>query len=209
MPESDIYKFAIDSISAHVAILDGSGVISETNRAWREFAQANDFIGPVDCIGMNYLTVCDTAEADSSEETAVIAAGIRKVINGSLQEFFIHYPCHSPSKKRWFALRAVRFRGPGDRKAIITHENITPIIKAQESLKKKETELEEEKIKLEETNVALKVLLARREYDRKHMEESVLVNVKELIQPYIEKLLNKPASKKRPHLCRANRSTFE
>jgi hypothetical protein len=37
----DIYKVALDSISAHVAILDKSGLILETNRAWRDFGLAN------------------------------------------------------------------------------------------------------------------------------------------------------------------------
>ena len=186
MNNHDIYKIAIDSISAHVAILDDSGVILETNRAWSEFAQANDFVGQVDCVGTNYLTICDAAGDDL---TADIAKGIKQVIEGSIKEYFTHYPCHSPTEERWFALRAVPYRGSGDRKVIISHENITPLIKAQELLKNKEKELQKEKAKLEETNVALKVLLAQREYDRKKMEESVLVNVKELIQPYVEKLL--------------------
>jgi DNA-binding CsgD family transcriptional regulator len=43
---------------------------------------------------------------------------------------------------------------------------------------------------LEELNVALKVLLQKREDDKKNLEENYLQNVKDLILPYIEKLKN-------------------
>jgi len=41
---------------------------------------------------------------------------------------------------------------------------------------------------LEETNTALKVLLKRRDEDKTEYEEKVLLNVKELVVPYLEKL---------------------
>jgi DNA-binding CsgD family transcriptional regulator len=43
---------------------------------------------------------------------------------------------------------------------------------------------------MEELNAALKVLLKRREEDKENLQENVLVNIKELILPYIEKLKN-------------------
>jgi DNA-binding CsgD family transcriptional regulator len=43
---------------------------------------------------------------------------------------------------------------------------------------------------MEELNAALKVLLKRREEDKENLQENVLVNVEELIFPYIEKLKN-------------------
>lgn len=41
---------------------------------------------------------------------------------------------------------------------------------------------------LEEMNTALKVLLKRRDEDRAELEEKILFNIKELIEPYLEKL---------------------
>lgn len=48
--------------------------------------------------------------------------------------------------------------------------------------------LEEEKTKLEEAYTALKVLLNRRENDKKNIENQVVANVKELVEPYLAKL---------------------
>lgn len=192
MPRQNIYKIAIDSISAHVAILDANGTILETNRAWKEFASANDYAGPHDWTGLNYLKICDIAASKPTDEAAIVAKGIRQVVAGEIEEFFINYPCHSPQEKRWFALRVVRFREPGTQKVILTHENITPLVQIQNTLVKKENELREKSVKLEESNIALKVLLKHREEDRRQLENRMLANVRTLVLPYVEKLSDIP-----------------
>jgi PAS domain S-box-containing protein len=49
-------------------------------------------------------------------------------------------------------------------------------------------ELKIERSNLEEANIALQVLLEKRQEDKKEIEDSALTNVKELIVPYIEKI---------------------
>jgi PAS domain S-box-containing protein len=49
-------------------------------------------------------------------------------------------------------------------------------------------ELKIEKSNLEEANIAMQVLLDKRQKDKKETEDNVLTNVKELIVPYIEKI---------------------
>jgi len=60
---------------------------------------------------------------------------------------------------------------------------------AEEMLREKEKELELKTRNLEEVNTALKVLLKRRDEDKTELEEKVLSNLKELIVPYLEKLI--------------------
>ena len=192
MPENDIYRIALNSLSAHVAILDEDGVIIETNRSWEEFGLENDIQGPPDCIGMNYLEVCENSTEEPGDIPSVIAIGIRRVMNGEIREFFIDYPCHSPTEERWFALRVVPFREKDSRKTILTHENITPLIKVQQNLADKERELQDKSIGLEESNIALKVLLKQREEDRNLLEENMLKNVRTLILPFVEQLSEAP-----------------
>jgi PAS domain S-box-containing protein len=65
------------------------------------------------------------------------------------------------------------------------------ISERKNSLKKlleREKELEEQSKKLDESNVALRVLLRRVETDKREVENDVLLNVKDLIFPYIDKL---------------------
>jgi len=65
-----------------------------------------------------------------------------------------------------------------------------------DALKNREKDLEIKTSNLEEMNSALKVLLQRREDDRKELEEKVLSNVKELVVLYLEKLRNTSLDKK-------------
>jgi PAS domain S-box-containing protein len=60
--------------------------------------------------------------------------------------------------------------------------------RAEEQLRKRETELEAQSQHLEEVNTALRVLLKQREGDRKEFQENVLTNVKELVNPYLVRL---------------------
>lgn len=192
MGTTDLYREVVNSISAHVAIIDGEGVILETNRAWDEFANENEIEQSFQSIGTNYLNICDVAtdlESEDSVEASEVAQGIRGVLNGKLSEFMTHYPCHSPEQKRWFVVRVVPLREEQEAKAIVTHENITPIMEMQEALREKEIELLQEREKLEETNTALRVLLRQRDEDKTRLEETVYNNVDRLVLPYIEKLL--------------------
>ena len=192
MVATDLYKEVVDSISAHVAIIDENGIILETNRAWDQFANDNEMEDTFQSVGTNYLNICELATADESQESAEamkVARGIRGVLTGELSEFMTHYPCHSPEQKHWFVVRVVPFREVQVAKAIVTHENITPIMEMQETLKEKEIELTQEREKLEETNTALRVLLRQRDEDRTRLEETVYNNVDRLVLPYLEKLL--------------------
>jgi hypothetical protein len=185
----DIYKVALDSISAHVAILDETGLILETNRAWRDFGLANGIQIEPSCIGLNYLETCDQASKTAFDEPAVIVAGIRQIFRGEIEEFFVDYPCHSPTEERWFVLRIVRFRDPEHNRAVMSHENITPLMLVHRDLAAKEQNLRDQTEKLAESNIALKVLLDHRQKDRVQLEENMLANVRTLILPYIQRLM--------------------
>jgi DNA-binding CsgD family transcriptional regulator len=201
MLDSNLYQVIIDSMSAHVAILNEHGVILETNRSWQDFARENEMVEPCDSIGINYLETCEDPPGNHGEEGSAVAEGIRKVLGGELHEFLTHYPCHSPNKKRWFAVRVVPFRDDKSSHVIVTHENITPIIEIQKELEAKEVELRGERERLEETNIALRVLLRQRDEDKTRIEETIYVNVDRLVLPYLEQLLQGKLSDKQRTLA--------
>jgi PAS domain S-box-containing protein len=80
----------------------------------------------------------------------------------------------------------MEFDGRGYICAIV--RDITERKKTEDSLKRREEQLQVESNRLEEANTALKVLLKHREDDKKEMEEKFLSNVKELVLPYVDKL---------------------
>jgi two-component system cell cycle sensor histidine kinase/response regulator CckA len=116
---------ALDALTAHVAILDERGVILATNRAWRNFAAQNGLPTAPVSEGTNYLTACDEAAAQSVTEAAQMAQGLRQVIAGEKPEFFLEYPCHTPTEQCWFLCRVTRFASGGPVRLVVAHENIT------------------------------------------------------------------------------------
>lgn len=188
MAGAELYKMVVDSLSAQVAILDENGIILETNLAWQKFGLENGMPEDYDPVGTSYFTSCETSDTSSENSPLNVAEGIRQVLAGELAEFFHQYPCHGPQEERWFVVRVVPFLDTKQKKIIVTHENITPVVLIQKELEKKEQELVHRKEQLEEANIALRVLLRQRDEDRQRIEETVYGNVDRLVLPYIERM---------------------
>jgi DNA-binding CsgD family transcriptional regulator len=180
----------LDSLSAHIAILDANGVILETNQAWRDYSTQSGVPAGFEYRGINYLEICDATTGEDAEIARRVAAGIRAVIEGEIKEFLLDYPCHSGNRKHWYYLRAMRMSVSKPVRVVASHEEITALKLIEEELHQSREKLNEQKQSLEEANIALKVLLKQRENDRIELEKKVLMNVKEMVFPYVEKLKN-------------------
>jgi PAS domain S-box-containing protein len=82
--------------------------------------------------------------------------------------------------------KLINYEGARSILGIVT--DITDRKKAENALKEKDKELEQQAQHLEEVNTALKVLLEHREQEKQELEENLLGNIKKLVFPYLEKL---------------------
>jgi len=73
-------------------------------------------------------------------------------------------------------------------KVSVSVVDVTKPKRAQEVLQKREAALEARTSELEEVNNALSILLKRIEEDKRELEEKTLLNVKQLVLPYVEKI---------------------
>jgi PAS domain S-box-containing protein len=126
IPPSDIASETLDSLVAHVAVLDEHGVIVLTNASWKQFATEN---GGVSTLAGDYLAICDAAVEDPYAEAA--AHGIRAILSGKRRRFDLEYPCHAPGRERWFMLRAVRHRA-GPLRVVVQHDDISARRRAED-----------------------------------------------------------------------------
>jgi PAS domain S-box-containing protein len=76
----------------------------------------------------------------------------------------------------------------GQPASIVIIRDITERKQAEKALHQRESELQIYADELEEVNTALRVLLKRREEDKTELEEKILINVKELVAPCLERL---------------------
>lgn len=126
----------LNSIGAHVAILNEKGDIVYVNKAWTDFALTNGL--QANQVGENYLSVCDRAIGPGANEAAQVATNIRKVISGQLTSFSMQYTFQSGRQRRWFKMDVTRFRKPGPAYVVINQDDITHLKYVEEALQASE-----------------------------------------------------------------------
>ncbi|QUV99172.1 PAS domain S-box protein [Chloracidobacterium sp. MS 40/45] len=124
----------LDTLSAHIAILDRNGVILEVNEAWKRFARENGLQTDNFGVGLNYLSICEQATGPESEVAQALARGIRQVMAGKAA-YTLEYPCHSPWARRWFVARIARFAEAPGAPIVVAHEDVTGQHLAREQLR--------------------------------------------------------------------------
>ena len=132
----------LNSLTANIAVMDRGGNIVAINAAWERFARANGAI-PLEktSTGVNYLKAIQESTGDYSDNAKEALAGIQALLDGSLQEFSLEYPCHSSTEKRWFLLYGAPLASPKGG-AVVSHIDITRRKLAEETLQKAHEELE-------------------------------------------------------------------
>ena len=143
----------LNSLSAHVCVLDKEGVILRTNDAWKEFARSSldRTVAGVD-VGQNYLDVCRRAIAGGESIAQIALGGIEAVLAGSEPSFSREYACHSPEEKRWFLMLVTPLKGAQG--VVISHTDISRRVRI-------ELELEKHLVKLSEKQKELESLTAK------------------------------------------------
>ena len=128
----------LDSLAAHIAILDENGTIIQVNRAWnRCFAQriqglscvadpdapeAEDPPPPAGAsVGANYLEVCRNTKGREAPYAQDVLAGLEAVLAGRQPEFNYVYRCAWPVEVLEVLLTATSMPGGG---AVVAHQEI-------------------------------------------------------------------------------------
>lgn len=174
------------------AILDNIPDIAWLKDREGSFIAVNEAFGkacglkPENVIGLTDLDIwpADLAEKYREDDKKVIECGRRKQVEEPLVD--------KDGKEIWIETIKTPI---SDKKGEITGtagiaRDITRRKRAEDELKKHKYELETKSRNLEELNIALGVLLKKREGDKLQMEQQIVSNVRELIMPYMEKLKN-------------------
>lgn len=116
---------SLDSLSSNIAVLDETGNIIAVNKRWKEFGNQNGLKEKDFCVGINYISICENAVGENSEDAKFVASEIKRLLMGEKTEFHFEYPCHSKNEKRWFVAHFTSFEHDKKPKVIVAHENIT------------------------------------------------------------------------------------
>ena len=137
----DFAQSTMDSLAAHVAVIDEHGEVIATNAAWAHFARENGGRKVQTGLGSNYLAACDAATGDTYASRA--AEALRAILEGLLDGFTMEYPCHAPGEERWFVLRADPHRSAGPTRVVVQHTDVSERRRAEDSARMRSRLLDE------------------------------------------------------------------
>jgi PAS domain S-box-containing protein len=144
MRESEgLSQAVLGSISTQIAVLDKKGKIIAVNDAWTRFTLEN---GGKKYLrrtgeGVSYFNVCRRAEGADAAGALEAWRGIQAVLDGSQSHFTLEYPCHSPTRHRWFTLSVNPLLGSSGG-VVVTHYDITARKQAEEAASRYRAQLE-------------------------------------------------------------------
>ncbi|MEM6264852.1 MAG: ATP-binding protein, partial [Bacteroidota bacterium] len=140
---TDFTKAVLGSLAAHISVIDNNGHIIAINEAWKQFSKENGgrSLKNSTGVGSNYLETCKKSADRGDEQAKEAYDGIIRVLSGELLQFFMEYPCHTPTRKKWFMMRVTPLGG-GHKGAVISHTDITERKLAEEQLQLHTKELE-------------------------------------------------------------------
>lgn len=172
----------IDALSANVAILNLDASICAVNAAWRRFAEQNGCQSPAYCLGMDYLEVCRQAE-HVSPEARITAAALAAVMAGTTASSSLSYTLPLEDGLHHFKLSISRITLPFRDCIVVSHEDVTAVIRLEEQRRAHAVELIETQDR-ERRQIARELhdttaqhltaigLLSKIIFDRRHSEES-------------------------------------
>ncbi|OYW21331.1 MAG: hypothetical protein B7Z52_01025, partial [Burkholderiales bacterium 12-64-5] len=155
---AETQSMILNSLPAHIAVLDPQGFILVVNESWRRFASANVMQSTDFSVGRNYLDVWESAHRDCAEEALSASDGIRQVLRGETKEFALEYSSHSPpTATRWFRLMVMPLSDNHQAGAVVIQLNVTERRQAEEALRENQERLEIEARRLNESQLVASV----------------------------------------------------
>jgi diguanylate cyclase (GGDEF)-like protein len=122
----ELFESVFHSVEEHIAVINRSGSILACNKAWQNFGIENGVPASTSWLGQNYLEVLRRSSMSGDSIALEILTGMMTVVDADAATFYYEYPCHSPSKQRWFTMRVCKL---GDRAVadyfVISHHDVT------------------------------------------------------------------------------------
>lgn len=115
---------ALKTLPASVAILDASGRIVAVNDTWKDFGRRNGLRLDRFAVGSDYLQFCRGSEPGLRR----FARNLEALLAGRLDLLTHVYPCHSPTRQRWFSLIGVPLSRDEPAGVALLHVNFTDML---------------------------------------------------------------------------------
>lgn len=130
-------KRLIDSLHAHIALINEKGEIVETNQAWRDFSPQEIQLARTS-VGSNYFEMLQHAIELGNDHALKLFLGIKKVIRGEKKTFTHTYPLQTGSRSLWYEMT---FRSNNDEctEFLMLHQDVSASMLSREQMTENES----------------------------------------------------------------------
>jgi PAS domain S-box-containing protein len=136
----------LDSLLAHVAIVNTDGIIVNHNKAWENFDDNSALIKRAG-VGVNYFNILQQAIEMGDDYALKFLLGLKSVLNQEKSSFTLTYPLKTDTNSFWFNL-TIRPCSNDHSHFVMLHEDITASMKAKHEKRENEDRFE---VKFEES----------------------------------------------------------
>jgi PAS domain S-box-containing protein len=122
------------------------------------------------------------------ERKKIRSMALKRFKKLDVQDYYETRWIHKNGHEIWVEVRAVLLEAKPPKKIMANVVDITRRKIALDALKKREEDLQIQSKRLEETNIALRVIIKQRNEAVEELKNTIQLNVKKLIMPYINEL---------------------
>ena len=115
----------VDRLAPPAVVVGPTGRIVATNRSWDALTPPSARRGVQVGVGADYLAVTRAAADRGDPDAAQVAELVEGVLDGSMSDGDVDYPCPDPHSHRWYRLSAVGVELDG-RHALVVHRPTAP-----------------------------------------------------------------------------------
>jgi signal transduction histidine kinase len=183
----------LNAMPTHVAILDGDGKILLVNRSWRYFAAALDELLPGDLVGVEYLK-SGILGALCRRDALMLRLTLKAMLRGDIEH--VQRVIRMKGTDRWYQVTAGRFESGGATRIVLTHEDISAVHAAQETIRHLSQQLldlqEEERQRIavelhdstaqQLTAIGLSLIALRRRFESDQAAQRAFEDIEDLVQ---------------------------
>jgi PAS domain S-box-containing protein len=184
----------LNASDTRALLIDLDGIVQTVNtKAAEKFGKH-----PKEMIGLNIFSLLPPESATFQRSQIKKAVRIKKPVHfhekykGNLYEIQMNPVIKSTGKVSWMAIFATDITAQSQKEKDLLKSYTKLECKVAERTK----ELKRKSRHLEEANIALKVLLKKRDDDKKELERKIMDSINDLVLPYVKKLERKVSDDK-------------
>lgn len=124
----------LDLLSSPIIVINATGTILKVNKPWKTFARDNVGIN-IDKYsdGANYFDAYNSQSDIGDESASKALKGIKDVLNGIVNEFYLEYPYDSLVQEKWFNMTVNKLES-SETMVLIEHQDISKRKMAEQKL---------------------------------------------------------------------------